>query len=80
MTPKEKAEELINKFILYTEKYSDGWIESDLHAAKKIAIITLDEMEEVYASEVCAILKSKEKAQSFKSKYLLEVKKEILKF
>ena len=44
MTPKEKAEELINKFILHTEKYNDGWIESDRHAAKVCALILVDEI------------------------------------
>lgn len=44
MLPKEKAEEIVNKYILYTEKYVDGWIESDLHSAKFCALITVDEM------------------------------------
>ena len=44
MTPKEKAEQLVNKFILYTEKYIDGWIESDLQAAKSSALIVVDEI------------------------------------
>jgi len=44
MTPKEKAEELINKFILHTEKYNDGWIESDRQAAKVFALIAVDEI------------------------------------
>jgi hypothetical protein len=44
MTPEEKVEELINKYILFTEKYADGWIESDLHAAKQCAIIAVDEI------------------------------------
>lgn len=44
MTPKEKAQEIVNKYILYTEKYVDGWIESDLHSAKFCALIAVDEM------------------------------------
>lgn len=44
MTPKEKAQEIVNKYILYTEKYVDGWIESDLHSAKFCALIAVDEI------------------------------------
>ena len=53
MTAKEKSEELINKYILHTEKYNDGWIESDLQAAKFCANITVDEVLKVafYAND-----------------------------
>lgn len=44
MTPKEKAEQLVNKFILHTERYIDGWIESDLQAAKVCALIVVNEI------------------------------------
>jgi hypothetical protein len=44
MTPNQKAEELINKFIFHTEKYNDGWIESDRNAAKVCALIVVDEI------------------------------------
>ena len=44
MSPKEKAQEIVNKYILYTEKYVDGWIESDLHSAKFCALIAVDEI------------------------------------
>jgi hypothetical protein len=53
MTAKDKAEELINKFILHTERYNDGWIESDFNAAKKLANITVKEVLKVafYAND-----------------------------
>ena len=44
MTPKEKAKELVHKYDLYTEKYTDGWIQSDLHSDKFLASISVDEI------------------------------------
>jgi hypothetical protein len=48
MTPKEKAIELVDKFIPYTEKFHEsnpgnGW-EIDVQAAKKCALIAVDEI------------------------------------
>lgn len=53
MTPKEKAEELVDKFIPYTEKFHEsnpgnGW-EIDVQAAKKCALIAVDEILNVIA-------------------------------
>jgi len=72
MTPKEKAQELFHKF----------WDCDDIKSfelANQCALIAVNEMEEVYASAVAAILKSKEKAELFKSRYLQEVKNELEK-
>jgi hypothetical protein len=76
MTPKEKAKELFHKF--YNAIPSDE-IGENYNSAKQCALIAVDEMEEVYASAVSAILNSKEKAELFKSRFLQEVKQEIEK-
>jgi hypothetical protein len=77
MTPKEKAEELINKFILHTEKYNDGWIESDRHAAKVCALILVDEIIEQYEFDVASDVENKRFIT--KLNYWDEVKQEIEK-
>jgi hypothetical protein len=45
MTPKEKAEELVNQFLTHTRVYNDefGW-EDDIESAKKCALIAVDEL------------------------------------
>ena len=76
MTPKEKAIELVDKYWQLNYDWDgttkEGW-------AKDGALIAINEMEEVYASAVSAILKSKEKAELFNSRFLQEVKQEIEK-
>ena len=50
MTPKEKAEELINNFKEYTKVFDDcsGWVD-DVISAKQCALIAVDEIiDEVY--------------------------------
>lgn len=93
MTPEEKAYELFDKFYEYADsnygasKFEQNWHGNVLAGERKVrkqsaklcALIAVNEMEEVYASAVAAILKSKEKAELFKSRYLQEVKKEIEK-
>lgn len=80
MEPKAKALNLYNRFFREVPflQAKDSPID-DVDAAKKCALIAVDEMEEVYASAVAAILNSKEKAELFKSRYLQEVKIEIEK-
>lgn len=48
MTPKEKAEELVNKFIEHTKEWSeiDGYV-IDKYRAKQCALITVDEIQEM---------------------------------
>ena len=47
MTPKEKAEELIKKFIIPTEKWNpingDGYY-NDINASKQCALVAVDEI------------------------------------
>ena len=45
MTPKDKAEELINKFVEHTKVYHEvlGW-EDYIDSAKKCALIAVDEI------------------------------------
>ncbi len=50
MIPEEKAKQLINKYILFTEKYIDGYVESDLTGAKNCAFIVIDEILNEYKS------------------------------
>jgi hypothetical protein len=80
MTPKEKAQELFNKYCyaIRTDVTDSGYFTNVIYA-KQCALIAVDEMEEVYASAVSAITKNKELAESTKSVYLQEVKQEILK-
>jgi hypothetical protein len=73
----EKAEELFDKF--YLTKDERGLCRMNEYMAKQCALIAVEEMEEVYASAIYGITNSKEKAESLKSKYLQEVKKEIEK-
>lgn len=76
MTPKEKAIELVDKYWQLNYDWDgttkEGW-------AIDGALIALNEMEEVYASAVSAILNSKKKAELFNSRFLQEVKQEIEK-
>jgi hypothetical protein len=69
MTPKEKAQDLVNKMLQFTD-----WHEGD---AQECALIAVDEMMEVYVSACVAIGMSKEDAEKKQSKYLQEVKIEI---
>jgi hypothetical protein len=77
MSPKEKAIELYNKF--YDTSSHPHHIETRQQIAKQCALISVNEMEEVYASAVSAITKNKKLAESTKSVYLQEVKQEIEK-
>ena len=45
MTPKEKATELVNKFIEFTRVFDDcsGWVD-DIISAKQCALIAVDEL------------------------------------
>jgi hypothetical protein len=45
MTPKEKAEELIDKFIEHTQEWDelDGYV-NDIYKAKQCALIAIDEI------------------------------------
>ena len=49
MTPKEKAEELVSRFIIYTNLFNpdnpnnNGW-EKDIDSAKQCALIAVDEI------------------------------------
>jgi hypothetical protein len=49
MTPKEKAEELVSRFIVHTNLFNpdnpnnNGW-EKDIDSAKKCALIAVDEI------------------------------------
>jgi hypothetical protein len=80
MSPREKAIELYNRFFIEVPfLQSDDDIRDDMNAAKRCALIAVDEMEEVYASAVSAITKNKKLAESTKSVYLQEVKQEIEK-
>ena len=44
MTPKAKAEELIDMFKFYTKVFFNGRWDDDLHSSKKCAIISVKEM------------------------------------
>ena len=51
MTPKEKAEDLVSRFIIYTNLFNpdnpnnNGW-EKDIDSAKQCALIAVDEIME----------------------------------
>ena len=49
MTPKEKAEELINKFIPHTKVFHEvlGW-EDYIDSAKQCALVAVDELIKIY--------------------------------
>ena len=93
MTPKEKAQELYNKFHDYADSnYGANKFEKNWHgnvlagerkvrkaSAKQCALIAVNEMIDVYASACVAMGMSKEDAEKQESKYLLEVKQEIEK-
>ena len=66
MTPKEKATELVNKFIEFTRVFDDcsGWVD-DIISAKQCALIAVDE------------LIADEHLEAGDSPYWIEVKKEI---
>ena len=77
MTPKEKAEELVDRYMnIRNVKLSDYSI-IYLPTAKQCALIAVNEMIDVYASACVAMGMSKEDAEKQESKYLLEVKQEI---
>jgi hypothetical protein len=67
MTPQEKAEELIEKFIKHTLVFDDraGWLE-DKNEAKQCALIALDEILSAIGFNVM-------------DEYWIEVKQEIEK-
>lgn len=69
MTPKEKAEELVLKYLRLQEKDSYNWFNRKL--AKQCALIAVDEILEVILSDeyYCSII----------LKYWQEVKQEIEK-
>jgi hypothetical protein len=69
MTPKEKAQELVDKYY--------GHFTVHMSIAKKCSLIAVDEMMEVYVSACVAMGMSKEDAEKKQSKYLQEVKTEI---
>ena len=68
MTPKEKAKELVDKFIK-----TNG----NAFFAKECALIAVDEMMDVYASAMVAMGIDKDVAELTPSPYLLKVKQEL---
>lgn len=52
MTPKEKAIELVNKFIEFTRVFDDcsGWVD-DIISAKQCALIAVDEILNEYRED-----------------------------
>lgn len=76
MTPKEKAKELVNKFIEYTKVFDDceGWVE-DIISAKQCALIAVDEL--IKAFEELSIEESGRIYMDFGHGYWQEVKQEI---
>ena len=76
MTPKEKAEELFDKFRVKVHD-RDGTSAMNQFEAKQCALIAVDEMIEIYVSACVAMGMSKEDAEKQESKYLQEVKQEI---
>jgi hypothetical protein len=89
LSPQEKAKELVEKMMLYSlekEDYIDDFPKYTVNYkikkeyAKQCALIAIEEMKEVYAVALYALLGlTKEEAKSRESKYLLEVKQEIEK-
>ncbi len=73
MTPKEKAEELVEKFTDIENKYKEY---SDFKQAKQCALIAADEGEK---SEYNVLAKFKFVRQKYTSAYWNEVKQEIEK-
>lgn len=75
MTPKEKAQELVQRFI--DEAYAETTEQLYTPIAKKAALIAVDEMMDVYASAMVAMGIEKDVAELIPSPYLLKVKQEI---
>lgn len=75
MTPKKKAEELVQRFI--DEAYAETTEQLYTPIAKKAALIAVDEMMDVYASAMVAMGIEKDVAELIPSPYLLKVKQEI---
>jgi hypothetical protein len=73
MTPKEKAEKLVNKFISHTRVFHEvlGW-EDYIDSAKQCALIAVDEIAKCTKYE-----KQKFDNDRFSEDYWQEVKKEI---
>jgi hypothetical protein len=79
LTAKEKALELIDKFIPHTRVYNDefGW-EDDIESSIQCARIAVDEIIELY--EFHAISNPDDKRVMDTLNYFDEVKQEILKY
>jgi uncharacterized UPF0160 family protein len=71
MTAKDKAEELVNKFIKHTQEWDelDGYV-NDIYRAKQCALIAVDEM--INWKETLFVTEG-----SMAYQYLLKVKQEI---
>ena len=71
MTPKDKAKELVEKFIEHTQEWDeiDGYV-NDIYRAKKCALIAVDEM--INWKETLFVTEG-----SMAYQYLLKVKQEI---
>jgi hypothetical protein len=73
MTPKEKAEELVNRFVEHTNVYNEVWgFEYYIDSAKQRALIAVDEMLIEYSSQC-----PKDSYEMERHLYWNEVKKEI---
>jgi hypothetical protein len=72
MTPKEKAKELINKYIHHTLVWNElnGWV-YDFYSAKNCALIAVD--------EILIIMNEEYFSESEKIKYWQQVKQKIEK-
>ena len=88
MTPKEKAKDIIQKFIRYSEKDISGEYESyyltKLSSAKQCALIAVDEILKLGLHEVGDYKDAQTSTDDFSSatwyiSYWLEVKEEIEK-
>ena len=79
MTAKEKAQQLVvqYKIVLMDEDTDCGNEILCTTIAKKIALTTVDEMMDVYASAMVAMGIDKDVAELTPSPYLLQVKQEI---
>jgi uncharacterized UPF0160 family protein len=71
MTAKDKAKELVNKFIKHTQEWDelDGYV-NDIYRAKQCALIAVDEM--INWKETLFVTEG-----SMAYQYLLKVKQEI---
>jgi len=75
MTPKEKAQELYNKF--YNTSSHPHHVESRKNNAKQCALITVDYMDEACGSALAAMGLPTEHIEAIRIEYLEDIKKEI---